>query len=88
MASRTDLSLSRSLNQKYRPMTTPTSIQMPTSGGTYEYGSPSGASSRSRIGNVTPPRTPKKAGIMAMKPMIGMTRCLNQLNSARCSRQK
>ena len=53
-----------------------------------EYGSPSGASSRSRIGSVTPPRAPKKAGIIAMKPMIGTIRCLNQLNSARCSRQK
>ena len=66
----------------------PTSNQMPTSGGTYEYGSASGGSFRSRIGNVTPPSTPKNAGIIAMKPMIGMIRCLNQLNSARCSRQK
>ena len=66
----------------------PMSIQTPTSGGTNEYGSPSGASSRSRIGSVTPPRTPKNAGIIRMNPMIGMIRCLSQLNSSRCSRQK
>ena len=66
----------------------PISIQIPTSGGTNEYGSTSGASSRSRIGNVTPPRTPRNAGIIRMNPMTGTTRCLNQLNSSRCSRQK
>ena len=59
-------------------MTMPMTIQMATSGGTYEYGSVSGASVRSRIGRVTPPRAPKKAGIIAMKPMIGTIRCLNQ----------
>ena len=66
----------------------PMTIQMATSGGMDEYSSVSGASLRSRIGIVTPPRSPKKAGIIRMKPMIGTMRCLNQLNSARCSRQK
>ena len=60
----------------------PSRTQTPTTGAVQRSEFSYGASSMSRIGIVTPPITASTAGIIAITPRIGTTRCLSGLNSS------